>query len=182
MDLVPHLLRSLPFMRVFLTLLGVVLLTSGCTRHVLVVQHNYASFEDLASFHVDTPDPRKECPPYGQRLMVTWNLPACVPLDTEQGSLSLRLYLRYGNRETETMTWPLRRRQGSVCYELLDQAYEEKKGIFTYKAQIEAGDTPLYCWYHQLWSDVILLGEDQVVSGTCEDAAALAPDLPATAR
>ena len=62
------------------------------------------------------------------------------------------------------------RQRGIDVTTLLDDTYFDRCGILTYKAELFSGNVPLYCWRHQLWSEVITFP-------TCEETqqAPLAP-------
>jgi len=127
----------------------------GCSRQSLDVQSEYITYEDLASYHVETPDPRKECPDTGQRLFVRWSLPrhCLIP-----GKSTLTLVIRYGDGEERHMTINLKHSRGLLTYRLLNDEYFCKGGILTYKAYITIEDCIVDEWIHQIWTDKINFG------------------------
>lgn len=135
------------------TLLTVATLTlAGCANENLYVQSKYVTYEDLASFHVESPDPRKDCPDTGHQLLVRWSLPTCAMAANE---LILRLRMRYGNHEQQTLVTPIAERRGLFVYELLNDEYFCKEGIESYIAEIIADDEVIEEWRHQIWTDLI---------------------------
>ena len=46
---------------------------------------------------------------------------------------------------------------GLYLFTLINEDYFEKGGILTYKAELIKGDQILDEWYHQLWTDLILI-------------------------
>lgn len=112
----------------------------------------------LASTHVGTPDPRQVNPPHGQRIIINWFLPAKI---MEKG-VHINLHILFWNNTAEVVTYPLKTQRGSQQYFLLDEEFERKKGILTYKAEIITADGELYSeWKHQMWVNLILV-EDEV--------------------
>lgn len=106
----------------------------------------------LASTHVGTPDPRQAHPPQGQRIVINWFLPSRV---IEQGA-SLKLHILFWNYTTQVVNYPLKKQRGSTEYFLLDEAFERKKGILTYKAEVVTAEGEIFSeWKHQLWVNLI---------------------------
>lgn len=138
-------------------LIGVVcmVMVVGCSRKNLEVQSTYVTYEDLASYHVGTPDPRKECPDTGQRLLVRWSLPKrCLVPDRS----TLTLLIRYGDGEERHIVVNLKRPSGCLTYCLLNDDYFCRGGILTYKAYITIEDCIVDEWVHQIWTDKIDFG------------------------
>jgi hypothetical protein len=147
-------MRHLIF-KVFCCLCGLILsvFTSGCTLHRLDVQTQYLSHEYLASYHVDTPDPRRYNPIIGQRLLVQWSLCA-----EEMSGQELFLYLkvRFRNHQEQEVTVPIRTKRGTYLYELVNEAYCQSGGILTYHAEIRNDSCILASWKHPLWRNLII--------------------------
>jgi hypothetical protein len=127
-------------------------------RQILTVQTEYLSHENLASYHVRTPDPLLWNPPIGQRLLVSWQLPPSIKCTED---LALNIQLHFHNHTTKTEIVPVRRNTGTYVYALLNADYSEKKGILTYKVQLTLADQILEEWRHQLWVELITLNEDK---------------------
>jgi hypothetical protein len=130
----------------------------SCNRPPLTVQSDYIHYEDLASYHVNTPDQKKEWPETGQRLYVNWNLD---PESIEGKETELLLTVRYGTREEALMTYPVDYYCGSVIYTLMNDEYRRKKGIVTFRADIMADQKVVACWRHQLWTELIRVEPSQ---------------------
>lgn len=127
-------------------------LLTSCSNQSLVVHDEYVSYKQLASYHVQTPDPRKECPDYGQRLIVTWSLSnECL-----QGKeAKLFLFVRFRCRDEELYAYPINCRRGQKILSILNDEYDEMGGILTYKAEIVSEGETIASWYHQIWTDLI---------------------------
>lgn len=123
----------------------------SCSREYLRVQVDYISKQNLASYHVCTPDPRLINPPQGQRMLISWYL------DREKLShnINIKVTLRYGN-QTEEEFWIYPKKQyGFYTLCLLNREYYEKGGIITYKAEMFIDHCLVKEWRHQLWTKLI---------------------------
>lgn len=121
---------------------------------MLTVHTEYLSHENLASFHVGTPDPRLFCPTIGERLILSWNIPTSCQSSND---LHIKITIRFRNREQIEKNIDLQRFQGIYIYPLLDEDYFEKDGILTYKVELFSGEELLENWHHQLWAEQIIL-------------------------
>jgi hypothetical protein len=125
---------------------------TSCTYRPLVVQTEYISHENLASYQVGTPDPRLNEPMIGQRLILTWSIPKSY-LDYED--LHIHLKVRFHSREEEELEIPVHSHYGTYVYSLVDEKFCASRGILTYKAEMIANHCILEEWRHQLWSELI---------------------------
>lgn len=130
------------------------LLLCGCQRQPLLVETEYVTERSLASHWVRTPDPKRECPPSGQRLFVSWRLP---PRYLKENDLHIELTVRFGDNAQETRSFPISCFMGTYTYEALDDAFWDHKGIRTYEAKLYAGECLLERWRHALWAELIEL-------------------------
>ncbi len=147
----PTLLKRICLYFLFLSPL---LMTTGCMKHHLHLQTDYLSRENLASYHVGTPDPLLYCPPIGQRLIMSWSVPREWLREEE---LKVALHLIYRNHTQEYKEIFLIKSHGLYLFTLINEDYFEKGGILTYKAELIKGDQILDEWCHQLWTDLILI-------------------------
>lgn len=134
------------------SLLLLVLLTS-CQPHLLDVQTQYLTHENLASFYVNTPDPARNDPDIGERLMIRWSIPSdylCYD------NLSLHLRVRFKDREEEEKILALTRKSGTYLYCVINETFCRTGGILTYKIDLIGGGCILETWRHPLWSELIL--------------------------
>ena len=125
----------------------------GCSGSYLHVQNDYFTYEDLASKHVGSPDPRKNGLWFGQHLIVQWSVPKeCM----SKPRLRIELTLRYRNREQLIKNLPLKKRRGTYIYKLMNDDFFEKKGILTYQVKILSGESEvLDTWTHKLWTNLL---------------------------
>lgn len=139
--------------------LGIPLFLCACCKGFLTVQTDYITVRDLASYFVNTPDPRQNCPSVGQRLIVSWSLPKYF-LCYE--NLRLEITIRFKNHEEVLEVIHLSKNRGTYVFTLLNEDYFSKEGILTYKVDLLGKDLVLEEWRHQIWTDLILLqdGED----------------------
>jgi len=134
-------------------LFAVALLFAGCHRAPLHCRSEYLYPDYLASEHVLTPDPCRNCF-YGQQVVVNWSLPGhCVPLE-------LVLHVRYGTREQATFTWPITRARGYRIYRIINDEYWCREGIVSFKAELYQDGVILTDWSHHLWVDIIEIQEE----------------------
>ena len=136
--------------------LSVMSLTTSCFKNptVLTVYTDYLSHETLASYHVNTPDPRLNNPSIGQRLIISWSVPKnYLSLD----NLHLKITVRFRTREEMVELVSLRKKSGTFVYTLLNEDYIYTRGILTYKVDLIGGDCLIEEWRHQIWTDLITL-------------------------
>lgn len=133
------------------------LFLTSCSNEHLSVHTEYINAEYLASYHVRTPDPLLANPPYGQQLIVQWNIPRDY-LSYED--LHLRVQIRFRNRKEIIQEVPIHQRLCCYQYELLNSAFCETGGILTYKIEIIGDGCVLDDWRHQLWTELIHVGNE----------------------
>jgi len=139
--------------------LFLLIICAACSKSAhLSVQTSYFTRESLASYYVETPDPLLINPPIEQRLIVTWSVPPYYLKQYDDLHLSIRI--RFKNREEESLSILLTNPCGSYIYSLADARYFETKGLLTYKVDLVGGGNILEEWRHQLWHELILVGED----------------------
>jgi hypothetical protein len=124
----------------------------SCNPYRLNVQTHYLNREYLASFHVHTPDPFKDNPEIGQRMLIQWNIPRherCYQ------NFQLNIAIRLRNRQDKTIIFPLTRSKGTYLYTLLNQEFLTSGGIATYKVELLGDGAILESWKHPLWTELI---------------------------
>jgi len=135
------------------------LLLVGCSRNAyLSVQTVYFTRESLASYYVETPDPMLIHPPVEQKLLISWAFPRHFLKDKDNLHLNIRIRLK--NKEEEVLDIPLTQAYGTYIYRLVNERYFETKGILTYKVDLIGSGCILEEWRHQLWHELIKVGED----------------------
>lgn len=134
---------------IFLTLF-----LSGCSKEWLSVQTDYLSHENLASFHVGTPDPMLESPPIGQRLMVSWKFKKQY-LACENLHLVVQIHLR--DRSDRCYKVAVNEASGIWMYDLINRDFIETRGILSYKVNLYGNGELLDECRHQLWVEPIIL-------------------------
>lgn len=131
----------------------------GCQRLPLKIESDYISRENLASYHIRTPDPLLNNPPVGQRLILTWAVPK--KLFTSR-SLHIAITILYGDHTQEVKIITPHRPGGINITYLLNDEYFDKCGILTYKAELFCGTTLLYQWRHKLWTELITFPDEEL--------------------
>lgn len=143
-------------MRREIILLSLVFLLMGCCKGISV-QNQYFSRDDLASHIVGTPDPDRNCPPIGQRLIVQWKFTQEM---LQMENFHLEMTVRFRNYEEEKIIIPVRNTYGTYLYELANQRYFDSCGIATYKIETWGCGELLDTWKHQLWVELITLDQE----------------------
>lgn len=134
-----------------------VLLLASCSRERLTVYTEDVVVENLASYIVQTPDPRKFYPFYGQQLMVSWNLDRSA--HWEASHVLLRIQFACG--EDELVDIPCGRRKGYYIYRLMNQDYDERGAILSFVADLYEGECFIEEWRHPLFEERIELEEEE---------------------
>ncbi len=137
------------------------LLLTGCGGKILMVQTDYLSHENLASFHVGTPDPRLRNPPLGQRLIVNWSIPHWNQLTP----YTLTVKIRFKNGTSTEENLEIHKSKGTYVFSLLNEEYFAREGFKTYIATIKSDGAVLEEWRHQLWANLIEITEDEGEEG-----------------
>lgn len=153
---------------------------SSCNKDILSVHTEYITIESLSSYYVNTPDPKLNNPPFGQKLVVEWRLPGDYPFtqvketkacedgkadftgsarDQEFRGLALNIIIRFRDRTQENILVSLKRRSGRYVFSLNDNRFCEHGQIITYKVQLLDEESLVEEWKHQLWTELILFEE-----------------------
>lgn len=124
----------------------------GCYRGHLYVQQETIDANFLASTHVDTPDPRRENPPKGQRILVAWRFPEnLIPRNhSSEEAAKLILTVRFWDLCEEVEEKPLWTPRGYYASPIWE------KRILAYKIEvIDSWGHLLDCWEHHFWTKKI---------------------------
>lgn len=145
------------------------LASSSCTQNILSVHTDYLSKESLASYYVGTPDPLLQNPPFGQRLILSWNIPKDLYqklFKADENNVSgenlpphLEITIRFRTRQEQVCRLPLHKTSGTAIYSVLNEKYCATQGIATYRVRLIARGKVYEEWRHQLWKDLILFEE-----------------------
>lgn len=134
---------------------GLCFLTS-CDKYYLSLRQVPVDASYLASTHVQTPDPRRDHPPHGQKVVLQWS----VPPEILQQKPQILFHVIYKNHTEKEFVYPIENRLGYTVYSLLDKEYDETGGLLTYRADILTPDHQVFReWKHQLWVELIHLDE-----------------------
>lgn len=138
-------------MRVVFAVLSVALLLS-CSRQPLELYSERVGKDQLASFHVHTPDPHLNFPDEGQRLVVQWSL---TEAEWALSDLHISLKVRFYNGEERSLDLPLNERYGLFILPILNEEFYNTGGLATFKAELFSGSRSLFLWRHQLWNETV---------------------------
>lgn len=141
-------------MRFYRYLFLALFLLGGCQQKALLVYQQTITPAYLASTNVGSPDPRK--PPKGQMLIAEWWIPRSIL----QECPVLQLEILFCDYSQEVVCFPIESRVGYETYSLINQAYKDRGGFLSYKAEIvnQEGEV-LADWKHQLFVQLIEEGE-----------------------
>ena len=118
------------------------------------MQTHYLTKRDFASYYVETPDPKLEEPLAGQRLIIDWWF---SKEDFQHPDLQLQVTIRFFDRTETVETIPVTKFKGTYIYQIVNEDYFKKNGIFTYKIQLLSQGQLLEEWHHQMWVELITL-------------------------
>ena len=121
---------------------------TSCSSANLYVRSEYYSRQNLASYAVDTPDPRKDSSDFGQRLVIGWSMTESV-FQSAPSELVLRVKLKNGEEKVSKIV--LTKRQGRTFYPIFGNDYTKKGGLQSYLVQLESGGKVLTSSKHKLW-------------------------------
>lgn len=127
-------------------------LLTGCCERCLKVQTDYLTHKDLASYYVNTPDPRQNVSAVGQRLIIGWVVPKPY---LSYDDLHLEITIRFRNKEEIIEIFHLLKTRGTYVFSLFNEDYFQKRGILTYKVNLIGNGCILEEWRHQIWADFI---------------------------
>lgn len=124
----------------------------GCcgTKYISVLNEPIDQ-ERRASVHVNAPDPLHEINPHGQRLYISWKLPAKYKETTISGLLKIRYHVA----EQVTIPFEMKKLHGTMIYQLLNKEYFEKEGILAYKVQIFSDGHEIDSYQNTMWTELI---------------------------
>ena len=128
---------------------------SSCSNF-LYVQQQKVNCRELASTYVDTPDPLQECPPCGQRLVVSWDASGYEGDD----KLFIRGKVIFCDLTEKIFSKEICKGSSTTeFYFPLDP--NNKNPILSYKLDIvsEEGEV-INSWTHKLWVKPLLISEE----------------------
>lgn len=131
----------------YLLCVALLFLTS-CSSRPLTVQTEYWRQKDLASYIVDTPDPQKQEPVFGQRIRISWHAP-------QNDALSLNVTIRLKNGDELQETYPLKKPSGELIVPVVGDNYSNKGGILSYRVLLQSGTEVIAESRHRFWVERI---------------------------
>ncbi len=129
------------------------LLLSSCYKNHLYVQQQWVDERDLASSFVGTPDPRKQNPSVGQRVVVSWDFPHTLFLHEID---HLLVTVHFGNLEEKKLEAPIDQRRGYQIFFFPNPKKDPTKKILTYRVEVFTKEGTVFeTWKHQFWTELI---------------------------
>lgn len=124
----------------------------SCTREPLDVSTQYWGRKDLASVIIDTPDPAKNHPLFGQRILISWSI---SKKEFEEGALSLHIKVNLKNNERIDQIVPLNERSGSYQFKIYGNDFVKKGGLLSYLIELQSDGKVIATKQHKLWVEPI---------------------------
>lgn len=135
-------------------LLCALLFISSCSSSHLSVRSDFFNKSDLASVKINTPDPDKTAPIFGERIYVDWYTPYSV---FKEAPLALHLRIKLKNGEEKDTVVPLESSFGSYMYSICGEDFNEKGGLLSYYIFLTSGEKVIASSRHKLWVDTIVI-------------------------
>lgn len=133
-------------------LLSCLTLTASCRTTDLTVRSEYYNKEHLASYTMDTPDPRKNSSSFGQRLIINWSVPEST---YQKGPLELVLRVRLKNGEEKNVKILLTKRAGQTFFPIFGNDFTKKGGLQSYFVELQSAGKTIDKNRHKLWVEMI---------------------------
>lgn len=121
-----------------------------------------------ASTHVNAPDPLHALNPHGQRFYISWKLPKEYAGKKIEGLLKIR----FNEPVQEEIPFKIETLSGTVVYEVINELYFSRKGVFTYSAEIFVEGEKVDQFKHKMWTDLIQVKASSATS-TFKDQSSL---------
>ena len=138
-------------MRQFLCFFCALLLAS-CSSSKVTVYNQTMDQKFLASTHAKTPDPRNTKEFIGQRLVVRTNV---SKKELKKHDFVAKVYVQYGNRTQEVYTFDINKSSSDHIVTLMEEQFQKKRGIATYKVELLKDGQIDAIFEHQLWCPLI---------------------------
>lgn len=129
---------------------------AGCDKYYVSIVRQNIDVNYLASSRIHTPDPRRDSPPLGEMLFVSWY----VPQEIVEESAKVRLSIVFQDYSETEIEYPVEYRKDFKTYSLLGEDFLKKGGFLTYKAEVLVHNEVYRSWKQQLWVKVIHLEEN----------------------
>lgn len=132
------------------------LLCTACKSHTLSVQTEYFGRNDLASVIVDTPDPHKQEPIFGQRLYISWKLTK-EQFAEKPVVLLCQVKLKKGQLLEKTV--PINSLTGTYIFPIVGEDYTKHGGLLSYQIKLLGQDNVLATSRHKFWVEQIKISD-----------------------
>ena len=120
---------------------------SGCYKNHLYVQQEWIDEFYLASTKIGTPDPARDDPPEGEKLLIAWDFPKSL----FDQSLTLKTIVRLWDNTQKEFDLPIERTR-----DVTDLFFPSSNKILTYQIQVVNNKGEIIeTWDHQFWTQLI---------------------------
>jgi hypothetical protein len=130
----------------------------SCQKNYLYVQQEVVDHSSLASFAVQSPDPRLNEPYHGQKILISWDFPK----SQFEKKLSMKLTVRFWDNEEQEFVFPVDKKRYYTSYFFSNPLKDKNKKILTYKIDVFSEKNELIQeWQHQFWTKLIKIDSVQ---------------------
>lgn len=130
---------------------------TGCYKNHLYVQQEWVDANFLASSKVQTPDPRQEHPPLGQRLIIAWDFPKSL----FQENLTMVATVRLWDNTQSVYRQALERKRDVKALFFANDTAGIDRRILTYRVQVfNKEGVEVEKWEHHFWTELIDIGAE----------------------
>ena len=138
---------------IFFLIAACLLSLQSCSQSTLDVRSIYFNKHTLASCVVDTPDPDKNSPYVGQKLVIQWHIPY---QEFAQGPIHLQIRYRLKNGDDREESVEVAHMIGRHIITFMGRDFLEG-GLLSYKVDLVAGENVLAESRHKLWVEKVVV-------------------------
>lgn len=141
--------------------LPILLLTLySCSSQPYITARTYPyGRKNLASYHVDTPDPLKATLSSTQKIEINWKLPGSYSLQHTAEEFHIDLVIRFKDGSHIEATLPTSSFFGKTFFEIPPAEHTTRGAITSYKISLCHGTTIVATTKHKLWEEKIIIIE-----------------------
>ncbi len=128
-------------------LLVFILFLSSCQKNYLWVEQEWIDQRHLASYFVQSPDPKLRTLKEGKKIIIYWKIPS----KKFQKNSCLFFTAKFWDQTEKFFTYPLKKNSGYTTF-----FFPKKLKLYTYQIQLlDEKNQIIENWKHQLWTEPI---------------------------
>lgn len=129
---------------------------TACSTKPLDVTTEYWSRKDLASSIMDTPDPNKDKPIFGQRILISWSVSKKT---FDEGLLELLIKVKLKNGQQTDQKIALEKSSGTYIFPIYGDDFTKKEGLQSYLIELQSNGQTIGTKRHKLWVNPITFSQ-----------------------